>query len=143
MLNESESALFSEYILSVEEWIRPAAGERLISVSRAGGNVRLADGSALGIEFNGSRAPRGRRLFLLTRIAGTSGFHIAHSIEIESAHVYPRFAEIDVGYLPEELLPDKPLDAAGFLRELALTGTRCPAAARWFTTTRKRRRAST
>jgi hypothetical protein len=130
MLNASESALFSEYALSVENWVRPAAGDRVISVSRAGGTARLADGSTLGSEFNSSREPDGRRLFMLTRIEGTSGFQIARSFPIDSGRVQPYFAEIEFGYLPEELVTNTPLDAARFLADLARAGARCPVTGR-------------
>ncbi len=125
LLNDPESALISEYTVSVEQWIRPAARERLVSASRAGGNVRLADGSALGIEFNGSGEPDGRRIFMLTRIVGTSGFRITQSLPIHAGYVQPRFAEIDFGYLPDELLTSEPLDAVRFLRDLSVAGVRC------------------
>lgn len=129
MLNESESAVFSEYSLSVEEWILPNAGERVIRVSRAGGLAKLADGSALGIEFNGSSEPLGRRLFLLTRIPGTPSFRIAKSVEIASGYIQPRFPEIEFGYWPEEFLSN-PFDASRFLRDLASAARRCSATAR-------------
>ena len=95
------------------------------SACRRGGHVRLADGSALGIEFNGSGEPDRRRIYMLTRIVGASGFRIARSLSIHTGYVQLRFAEIDFGYLPEELLRSERLDAVQFVRDLSAAGVRC------------------
>jgi hypothetical protein len=118
LLNTSESALFTKYTLSVEEWIHPARGEPSLKLAYMGGSAELRNGTFLSFEVSPDRRPIGRRLFFLSLMASTS-VRAGANFEIADGQLSPFLGFGPWGVRPDELLPGRlPLDASTFLGTL-------------------------